>query len=855
MQILNRSYLKGYSVALLLVMLSMFLMWSGQIKAMLDSSFAPHGTCYLWNTKLIVLHVSSDLVIGLAYVAISATLCYLVYCARRDIPFTWVFIAFGLFIVACGGTHFMEVWTVWQADYWLSGYVKVVTALASISTAIALPPLVPKTLQLIKNAKLADERKVQLEAAHAELEGLYGKLKELDQLKTQFFANVSHELRTPLALILGPTERLLTETELNERQRHELQVVTRNARTLLKHVNDLLDVSKLEAGKMQMNYVETDLTRLLKLTASHFESLAQERQIDFEIDAPESIHAQVDAEKVQRIFLNLLSNAFKFTPSDGVVRCVMRADDRHAVIEFHDSGLGVRPELREAIFERFRQADGSVTRSFGGTGLGLSITKEFVELHDGSISVNDSPEGGALFTVKLCLVAPQGTVVRPATIEADNAKNESAQQVLDELRSHVEAVASEQNLDQPLILVVEDHQEMNRFIAETLEPDYRVVRAFDGRNGLQHAVQLKPDLILSDVMMPGMSGDQLLKAVREERELDSVPFVLLTAKADDELRIRALREGAQDYLMKPFSIEELRARIGNLITLKRAREVLQRELNSQLRDLELLTKEVGIHKRELQNSLEAMRVAREQAERASQAKSDFLRLVTHELRTPLTAITGYLTVLQRTANLSLSDKQWQIVEKINRSSDRLKDLIESLLEYARIESGRLMVNVEPFDLRAVLSDLIDELKPQAEMKGIAIEINAEPNLPQIESDIRLVRLILINIIGNAIKFTREGTINVSLSSDDGQHQITVRDTGPGIKPEYHEMIFEPFSQVESVTKKHKPGFGLGLALVRQMIDALGGEIELNSELGVGTTFTVYLPPASVKEIRKTKLNV
>ncbi|HYE73930.1 MAG TPA: ATP-binding protein [Blastocatellia bacterium] len=845
--------MKGYSVALLLAMLSMLLLWPGQVKAIFSSGFAPHGTCYYWNTKLIVLHVSSDLVIGTAYVIISALLVKLVYRARRDIPFTWIFVAFGLFIVACGATHFMEIWTVWYSNYWLSGYVKLLTALASIGTAIALWPLIPKALELIRTAKLSDERKAQLEAAHTELADLYEKLKELDQLKTQFFANVSHELRTPLALILGPTERLLNETELSEQQRHELQVVTRNARTLLKHVNDLLDVSKLEAGKMHMHYVEADLARLLKLTASHFESLAQERKIDLAIEAPDSLPAQVDAEKIQRVFLNLLSNAFKFTPNEGVVRCVMRSNSNQASIEFHDSGLGVRPELRAVIFERFRQADGSTTRSFGGTGLGLSITKEFVELHDGSISVGDSPEGGALFVVRISLVAPPDVAVQPALIESDNSKNEAAEQALAELRSHVEAVASEQQLDQPLVLVVEDHQEMNRFIVETLESNYRVVNAFDGRSGLQQAIRLKPDLILSDVMMPGMSGDQLLKAVRERPELDSVPFVMLTAKADDDLRIKSLREGAQDYLMKPFSIEELRARVGNLITLKRAREILQLELNSQLSDLEQLSKEVSFHKRELQSSLEATRAAREQAESASRAKSDFLRLVTHELRTPLTAITGYLDVLRRSSSISLSDRQAQLLQKITRSSDRLKDLIESLLEYARIESGRLMVNIEPFDLIDVLSDLIDEVKPQAEMKGIAMDLQAEPNVPLLESDVRLIRLILINIVGNAVKFTNQGGVNVSISYGNERHSVIVRDTGPGIQPEYQKMIFEPFSQIDPIYKKHKPGFGLGLALVKQMIDALGGEIELHSEPGVGTTFTVHLPPASVKELKKLSL--
>src|SRR5207249_3450206 len=178
--------------------------------------------------------------------------------------FNWMFLAFGLFIVACGGTHFMEVWTLWTPTYWLAGDVKALTALASVAVAILLPPLVPKAVRLAEDAGLAEERRRQLEGANAELATLYDKVKELDALKSQFFANVSHELRTPLALVLGPTEKLLAGEGLAAGQRRDLEVVSRNARTLLRHVNDLLDVAKLEAGKMVPSYAEVDLARLVR---------------------------------------------------------------------------------------------------------------------------------------------------------------------------------------------------------------------------------------------------------------------------------------------------------------------------------------------------------------------------------------------------------------------------------------------------------------------------------------------------------------------------------------------------------------------------------------------------------------
>jgi signal transduction histidine kinase len=280
----------GYGAAILTITLTLILLWPGLLNNLLAvNGFIPHGHCYLWRPGLVWLHAASDSLIALAYVAISATLAYLVHKTRQDIPFHWMFLAFGSFIVACGSTHFMDVWTLWRPNYWLAGGLKLITAVASVTTAFTLPPLVPKALALVQEAKLSEERRLHLETANQELAALYDKLKELDHLKTQFFANVSHELRTPLALILGPTEKLLTTGELNEEQRDDLEVVERNARLLLKQVNDLLDVSKLEAGKMDINYAEVDLTQLVRLTAANFDGLAQERQISFAIETPEAV--------------------------------------------------------------------------------------------------------------------------------------------------------------------------------------------------------------------------------------------------------------------------------------------------------------------------------------------------------------------------------------------------------------------------------------------------------------------------------------------------------------------------------------------------------------------------------------
>ncbi|MBI1891441.1 MAG: EAL domain-containing protein [Burkholderiales bacterium] len=428
---------------------------------------------------------------------------------------------------------------------------------------------------------VADKANGELQDANTRVTQLYEKAKEIDDLKTQFFANVSHELRTPLALILGPVSRMQAVVKVREFA-NDLDVIERNARTLLRYVNDLLDISKLEAGKLKVEYAHVDLARLAHFVASHFEVLAQEKKIAFALEAPVSLPGQIDPDKVRRVVINLLSNAFKFTPDGGKIRIAVRSENDRAVIEVGDSGPGIPPDKREAVFERFRQLDGGSTRQRGGVGLGLSIAREFIALHGGTVTIADAPEGGALFAVSLPLRAPVGVAVSKAATEPP--EQESMQAVLDELRSHAEKFHAGDEEKHGSVLIVEDNREMNRFICESLTNRYRITTAFDGEEGLKKALEVMPDLILTDMMMPGMSGEQLVHAVRAHAELDETAIVILTAKEDDELRIRMLREGAQDFLTKPFAVEELRARVGTQISRKIAVEAL-RQSEGQFRQL------------------------------------------------------------------------------------------------------------------------------------------------------------------------------------------------------------------------------------------------------------------------------
>lgn len=409
-----------------------------------------------------------------------------------------------------------------------------------------------------------------LESARDEVARLYQKAKQVDELKTRLFAGVSHELRTPLTLVLGPAERLAAAPIGDARLRGDAELIARNARTLVHYVDDLLDITRLEAGRVEPEYAETDLARLTRLVASYFELAARAKRMTYVVEAPASLQAQVDPEKIQRVLLNLLSNALKFTPEGGQVRLTLREDEKRAraLFEVADSGPGIPPDQREAVFNAYLQHAGRTARRHAGTGLGLPIARELVVLHGGTIAIGDAREGGASLLVDLPRKAPPGAEVKPARTEAPSeAVAAAAQAFAEEIRRPPGAAAKLSGREGgSLVLVVEDSPDMNDAICNLLRDDYQVATAFDGAEGLQKALELLPDLVLTDVMMPEMSGEELVRALREHPELATTPIIALTAVADDESRVRILREGARDYVTKPFRPEELLARVGSAIS-------------------------------------------------------------------------------------------------------------------------------------------------------------------------------------------------------------------------------------------------------------------------------------------------
>ena len=631
------------------------------------------------------------------------------------------------------------------------------------------------------------------------------RLRALDQTKAQFFANVSHELRTPLTLILGPVAALLSEEGFTDAQRQALAVVQRNARLLLAHVTDLLDLAGLEAGKAAVAYAEVDLSGLVRQVADHFTSFAHERHFAFVVEAPPALSAQADRSKVERVVMNLLANAFKFTPAGGRVRCRLTADDAagRVRLEVADSGPGVPADLRQSVFERFFQAEDSGTRRFGGTGLGLAIAKEFVDLHRGSISVGQAPEGGALFAVEIPRWAPAGSAV---LAEARGGALGPAA-VFEPPDEPPPAATGGEDDGWPLVLVVEDNPEMRRYICQTLV-GHRVAVAADGQEGLEKALRLSPDLIVTDVMMPRVSGVDLMRAIRRRPELEAVPILMLTARADEDLRVEVLRAGAQDYIVKPFSPAELRARAGNLITIKRSAE-------------------------ELRSRAEELRRSQAELETAFKELETFSYSVSHDLRAPLRRIDGFARAVMEDFGDGLGPQGREHLERVQAAAASMGHLIDDLLQLARVT--RTPVRREQVDLAAIGREVVSGLQREARGRQVEFTTAAEPMVA--EGDPRLLRLALENLIGNAWKFTgvrARAVIEMGQTTRDGQRAYFVRDNGAGFDMAHAGRLFAPFERLHAA--QEFPGTGIGLATVQRIVRRHGGRVWAHAQAGLGATF-------------------
>lgn len=419
--------------------------------------------------------------------------------------------------------------------------------------------------EIIKRTKKIEEAKNMIEA-QAEA------LKELDKVKTRFFSNITHEFRTPLTLIIGPLEQAILEQPLPNIFRRRIQGVLKNARQLLGLINQLLDLAKLEGGQMQIEINKGDLVNYTQRIIELFGPLAHKKgqQLIF-ISSQDSWDTHFDRKKWDKIIFNLLSNAIKFTPQNGSIQVNLIRDelpDEEAIrLVVKDTGIGIEKNHLEQIFNRFYQIDSTSTRSHGGTGIGLSLVKELVDLQGGNISVSSEIQKGTTFEVFLPVL--QATQVKPLVEEMMEESTPFPLVAIEPASSAIpdEEFNSKEKLE---LLLIEDNEEMREYIRYCLgTKKYNFTEAANGEEGIEKALALVPDLIISDVMMPLKDGFEVTQAIRNNVGTSHIPLILLTAKASLESRLQGLRRGVDAYLTKPFSPQELALRIEKLIEIRR----------------------------------------------------------------------------------------------------------------------------------------------------------------------------------------------------------------------------------------------------------------------------------------------
>src|ERR1051325_7208847 len=533
------------------------------------------------------------------------------------------------------------------------------------------------------------------------------KLRELDAIKGRFFANISHELRTPLTLLIAPLENLLRRYNFDQPTKELLATMQSNGMRLLKLINDLLDLVRLESGRMEVRREPFDMADFIKGLASATRQVADDKRVRLETLVDPSLGTVVaDHAKLEKIVLNLVFNALKFTPSGGRVAIRVEKQEDQFVLTVADTGMGISAKDLPNVFDRFWQADGSSKRKYQGVGIGLALVRELVEIQGGKVTVESEEGKGTTFTVRLpyqkAEAAPGNAGISAGEIPANAGSPSGEHEVehagngagapgngvpgdtvtseewlsnlyrraeffpaLTSVQASVRPVETARNSNHPTILIADDEPEMLRFLKSQLVAHYNVVEAVDGQQAIQKASQFLPDIILLDMMMPEKDGLQVCREIRAHTPTGSIPVVLLTARADEETKLAALSAGASDFLTKPFSSTELHVRIKNLVDSHQ----YQRKLSRQNQVLESTIDQLKDTETQLVQSEKLASLGRMSAG------------IIHEINNPLNfATTGLFTLRNKGKYLAAEQQEEyrEILKDVEDGIKRVKNIVSDL---------------------------------------------------------------------------------------------------------------------------------------------------------------------------------
>jgi signal transduction histidine kinase len=691
----------------------------------------------------------------------------------------------------------------------------------------------------------------ELSQNRQELEETNQKLVEMDRIKSRFFANISHELRTPLTLLLAPLQTLIQErrSALEPEMRQLLPIMQSNGMRLLRLINDLLDLVRLESGKMEVKRERVAIEAFLFGLANAVRKSAEDRGVRLEVISDPAISTVLtDSDKLERILLNLLFNALKFTPAGGKVEVKAKRENGVLVLEVSDTGTGISEEQLPFIFDRFWQADTSSQRKYGGVGIGLALVKELVEIQDGKVTVTSTVGKGTEFTVRLPYQEwdPQASqmleavgsfaqtaapLVPPETNGSGDAwlRNLNRQAEfypsMTSLRETIRPVETSVHRGQPRVLIADDEPDMLKYLKSQLSVNFQVIEAVDGQQAVEKANQFLPDVIVCDMMMPEKNGLEVCRELRERISTRSIPILLLTARADEETKLTALSAGANDFITKPFSMTELGVRLKNLFDT----HTLQQELARQNQVLEATIEQLKETEVQLVHSEKLASLGRMSAG------------IIHEINNPLNFAKTALYVLRIMAE-SLSENEKtefrDVLQDMAEGIDRISSIVSDLRTFTQPH----LTQLEQVSVVEVVNSALRLLSNEWETK---VRIEKEiPETQTIWANRNQIIQVLVNLLQNALQALEKkhcsetgATIWLRGIEKNGESLVIVRDNGEGIASENLQKIFDPFFTTKDVGE----GMGLGLSICYRIINQHGGRIQVQSERGAYSEFTLHFP--------------
>jgi signal transduction histidine kinase len=660
-----------------------------------------------------------------------------------------------------------------------------------------------------------------------DLERRNQELAELDEYKSRFFANISHELRTPLTLILGPIQDLLkSPQQLAENVATLLHTARDNGLRLLNLVNSLLDLIQLEEGKTKFEFRNIEVNSFLVDMRDAITHLADTRKISLVSEFDKSaLDIRADHNALERIFLNLLSNALKFTPDGGTVWLRSMQVEDAAVITISDTGIGISVEELPFIFDRFRQADTSTTRKYTGTGIGLALVKELTENMGGSITATSEVGNGTCMKLSFPLLHTGSEIDGETSSQPGDSL-----ELLHEAAGHMAMLPIEEPegvyeqsitaADQPKVLVVDDEPGMRRYLVDMLSSEYHVLQARNGAQGLKMAQQDMPDLMVLDLMLPEIDGLEVCRRLKAQESTRAIKIILLTARVDEHAKLTALENGADDFLTKPFGRTELLTRMRNL------NKTLQLEMDLRANN-DALSDAI-----ENLKSLQASLIQSEKLNALGSLSAGLL----HEINNPLNYTLTAVQLLQMEPALEQDPEIKGTIDDIFEGMRRIKDIVSDLRAFAYPSEADKQTS---FHFQNALDTALRFTGAEIRKVNINQQIS-KPDLVM-GSHSHVVQ-VLVNLLLNSVKAIEErdntatGVIDVGSRVLDDRYYVSVLDNGTGMDEDTMKHVFDPFFTTREVGE----GMGMGLSICHTIIANHGGKLTVDSADGEWTKFTFDL---------------